>query len=86
MRVRDKTRYPGLMSSTRTVPAPVPSVFQSSMPEAPSSVWKYGAPLKTVNPGGIGFGRARPGLGSRTHPYRSVSHMIEFSAFFLATR
>lgn len=37
MRARDKTRYPGLMSFTRTVPAPVPAVFHSSMPEAPCS-------------------------------------------------
>jgi hypothetical protein len=84
MRARDKTRYSGLMSSTRTVPAPVPSVFLSPMPEAPSSAWKYSAPLKTVNPEGLEL-VARPGLGSRSHPYRSVSHMIEFAAFFLVT-
>src|SRR2546426_12746502 len=36
-----------------------------------------------VNPEGIGLGRARRRLGSRSLPYRSVSYMIEFAALFL---
>src|SRR5258707_14128140 len=61
---------PGLMSFTSTVPFAVPSVFQSSNPEAPSLAAKYSAPLNTVNPKGaeppdpglISFTRAAPAL------------------------
>ncbi len=41
-----------LMSFTSTVPAAVPSVFQSSAPFTPSLAWKYRTPLRTVKPYG----------------------------------
>src|SRR6266581_374665 len=70
---------PVLMSFTRTVPASVPLVFQSSTPEVPSLAAKYSAPLKTVNPEGeepIG-----PGLMSfpRTVP-ATVPSLFQSSA------
>src|SRR6266571_17747 len=55
---------PVLMSFTRTVPASVPLVFQSSAPELPSLARKYSAPLKTVNPRGV---EPAPGLMFFTH-------------------
>src|SRR6266705_575035 len=55
---------PVLMSFTRTVPASVPSLFQSSAPELPSLARKYSAPLKTVNPRGV---EPAPGLMFFTH-------------------
>src|SRR5207302_8693238 len=42
----------GLMSFTRTVPVPVPSVFHNSTPWTPSSAAKYRALLNTVRPDG----------------------------------
>ena len=55
---------PGLMSLTITVPAAVPSDFQSSSLCVPSFALKYSSPLTLVRP--EGFELPEPGLMSLT--------------------
>ena len=43
-----KSRRPGVMSLTRTVPAAVPSLFHSSLPCVPSLAVKNSVPLTLV--------------------------------------
>lgn len=44
---------PGVISRTRTVPAVVPSLFQSSTPFTPSFAAKYNIPFTAVSPCGV---------------------------------
>jgi hypothetical protein len=70
------------MSLTRTVPASVPLLFQSSRPLVPSSAAKNSVPRTLVSDGGLALLKAQFGAWINVFdPHRAPGSAIRFPQF-----